>query len=210
MDLKKISLQWLQYHLISFIELVFAFHPFRWRNNTLPIICTPVSAFPTFLFSTVINAIIYLPLVIFIGNYINTNILITELFIISVFGLLFGTIFRAIQGKISYISINNAELKIMSYGFYEKEITLFKRNELAGIVLFKDKFKGTKNFKICIELFEKQQIMLELTMFEKKANKLMKYYCKTLNLKVVNGSKKEILNDGNFTISGSSQTDNKN
>ena len=199
--MKNLSLNWLKYHLLTIPRLIFVFHPFRIKSDRLPIVLIPYGAIPTFLFALVSSLIIYLPLILFIGNAINANIIIPELFIVSAFGIVFGIIFRNIQGKSAcQIQIYRHELVLTFYGFYKEEVEVFSKDKWEGLVLYKEKFRSTKNYKVCLHLDDGRQVMLALTIFRKRANTKLKSLCQILKLKEINPLKRQIINDGNIQL----------
>jgi len=199
--MKYLSLSWLKYHLLTLLQLIIVFHPFRIKSNRLPIVLIPYGAIPTFLFALVSSLLIYLPLVLFIGLAINANILAPELFIVSAFGLIFGTIFRSIQGKsISHIHVYRHELILTFFGFYEKEVEIIRRDKWEGLVLYKEKYRSTKNFKVCLQLDDGRQVMLELTIFGKRAKRKLYSLGKILKLKEINPQQMQIINDGHVHL----------
>ncbi len=198
----KITFSWLVYHLRTFLELIFVFHPFKRIGNNLPMVCIPNGSIGTFLFAVVTSLIIDLPLILFIANIINAGVLIPELFIVSIFGIVFGTIFRNIQARmVSHVHIDEHKLALTYFGFYKKEVTIFERDELKNMVLIKEKYRNTKNYKVCIELVDGRQLMLELTIFKQRAERILNTYRKALHLLVSDPSKKQIINDAHITIS---------
>lgn len=203
--MKNLTSSWLKYHLFSFLNLILVFHPFRIKSERLPMVFTPNGAFHTFLFSLVTSIIIFLPIVLFIGNAINADILVPELFIVTVFGLIFGTIFRSIQGKSAcHIHIFRHEFILTLFGFYKKEIEVFSKSKWEGLVLYKEKFRSTKNYKVCLQLDDGRQVMLVLTIFAKKADKQLKSLCRILGLEEISPIKREIINDGHIHLGNSS------
>ena len=203
--MKNLTSSWLKYHLFSFLNLILVFHPFRIKSERLPMVFTPNGAFHTFLFSIVTSLLIFFPIVLFIGNAINANMLIPELFIVSAFGLVFGTIFRSIQSRSAcHIHIFRHELILTLFGFYKKEIEVFSKNKWEGLVLYKEKFRSTKNYKVCLQLDDGRQVMLILTIFAKKAQKRLNLLCRTLGLKEMSPKQRQIINDGHIHLGNSS------
>ncbi|SMO52871.1 hypothetical protein SAMN06265379_102273 [Saccharicrinis carchari] len=198
---KKISLNWFKYHLVTFLDLIIAFHPFRKIGSRLPLVCIPNGGFITFVFSTVTALIIYVPVILFVVNAINTGILIPEFFIVFIFGVVFGSIFRYIQAEmVSRVDVDQHRLKLTYFGFFKKEVTIFKREELKQMVLIKEKYRNTKNYKVCVELNGGRQIMLELTIFRRRAHRILNKYKEALRLPVSDPSQKNIINDAHVTI----------
>lgn len=199
--MKNLSLSWLKYHLTTLLRLIIIFQPFRIKSNRLPIVLIPYGAIPTFLFALVSSLIILLPLVLFIANAINANILVPELFVVSAFGLIFGTIFRSMQGKsISHIRAYRHEMILTFFGFYKKEEEIFRRDKWEGLVLYKEKYRSTKNYKVCLQLDDGRQVMLELTIFRKRAERQLTSLCQILGLKEMEPMQRQIINDGHVQV----------
>ena len=200
----RITFRWINYHMTSFLKLILVFHPFRFNKGTFPIILIPFGNWGTFIFSCVSALIIFLPIVIMIGNLINVQIFIPELLIVTAFGLIFGTIFRSIQDRSTgRVQIDRNKLVLELYGFWEKEVHVFSRNSWLGLVFFEEKFGSTKNFKICLQMKDGRQVMLVLTIFKRKGEKALKKYAQLLALNVVESQSKDIINNGNFQLGSS-------
>ncbi|MGQ1787587.1 MULTISPECIES: hypothetical protein [unclassified Saccharicrinis] len=198
---KLISLRWFKYHLGTFLDLIVVFHPFRRIGTKVPLVCIPNNLLSTFVFAMVSSLIIYVPVILFVANYANAGLIIPEFFIVTIFGVIFGTIFRSIQSNmVSVIQIDRHQLTLTHYGFYKKETTVIKRDQLKTMVLMKEKYRGTKNYKICVETSDGRHVMLKLTIFKKSAENILNTYRNALGLLVSNPSEKQIINDAHFTI----------
>ncbi len=165
----------------------------------LPVTIIPYGGLPTFIFSLIISLIIYLPVVLFLLQAAGTGNPSFELFIVSGFGLIFGTIFRSIQGQsISRIIVDWDELELTFFRFEGMEVESFPRANWEGLSIFKDNVRGTNNFKVCLILNDGRQVMLEHSIFKKRAEKMLKIYTQILGLKEIQPPEKQIVNDGNF------------
>lgn len=202
MQKKKLSLSWLFYYLLSFIEMAIVFCPFRLRVRLIPATFRPVAPIASFLFPFVISLLIYAPVVFFVLILINTGLASTELFIVSGFGLVFGTIFRIIQHQSACIIRYDGDiLSYKTYGFYEKSREEIPKSHLLGLRRFQTKSRNTKNYKVCIELQDERIILLKVTIFEKKSIRLLEKYCSLFNLKEIKTSRTtEPINDYNINI----------
>ncbi|WP_420317334.1 hypothetical protein [Ekhidna sp.] len=193
---------WLVYHLTSFIRLPLVFHPFPRSNRSIPMVIIPSAGLISFIFLLVSALLIYAPLILIFLNALVSDILVPELLIVSLFGLIIGTIFRYIQGSTSsVVRIDPRTLTLIFYRLKGKVEQVFDLNDAIGLVHYREKYRGTKNHKICIAFEDGHQVLLKLTIFEKKARKLLSSFEEVLNLKEMNPPKRSILNDGQVTLS---------
>jgi len=201
LGLQKMTTQWFGYHLKTFPELIWVFNPFKTIGKSIPGFFIPHGRVMIFLFSLFSTCMIYIPVFSLLIVFIVKKVLIPELFIVSIFGFAFGTIFRSVQAEdTSVVFVDRSELKIIIYGFFAKKIYPFRINKLVGIILYKNKYRSTKNYKICVQLDDGRQVLLKLTIFHKKAIRYLNNYHELLGLSVIEPPKRRIINDNRISL----------
>jgi hypothetical protein len=200
---KKITPGWLYYHLRTFVEQVVVFHPFR-IPSVYPLRFYPGGRITTFIFGLFCSVLIYLPLIFFFLAGVANGVWMPEAFIITIFGIAFGTIYRSIQDdSCTYLIFDNQNLDFVTYGFYEKTIERIEHSQFSGLTLLKSNVRGTKNYKICLVLNDGRILLLRLNLFEQKTKKQMDAFSQAFRTSILQNVSGMPINDHNFSWGGS-------
>ena len=184
--LKKLfTLQWLAYHIITLFDFAFRLNPIRVNANRLPLILIPGGSLLSSIFSLTSILLIFLPVIVNTAFFLNDQQFVYELLFISLFGLFFSIVFRSVQQEMmTLIVYHRRQLRLTDYGFFEKKIETIKQQELKELIVINKKYRGTRNYKLCVVLSDGRIVLLKLTTNFKKIEKAKALYMQFMQLKV--------------------------
>lgn len=198
---KRFSLvAWFFYNLRVISTQFLIYYPLR-STMQIPAKFTPTAGWAMFVFGFVILLITYLPVFFFLIIYMNTGKPPYGLLIATAFGVFFGTWTRFVVGNMmNYVIVDRRTVTYVVLGFKQMKEEIFDRNDLLGLVMIKRKYKGTKNFKICLQFGDGRLLMIYLTTFSNKAEKRLTQYQQLLNLELsTTFNSKLLINESNIS-----------
>jgi hypothetical protein len=193
--LRILSFGWFTYFLRSNFTVFLKSLPFVGSATTF----RPVGWLGPFIFTSVVQLLIYLPLLLIIGIYINVQIFQPGFLVVTGFGIIFGTIFRSIiNTSLTYLEYDGFKLKFEVFGLYEKTEESISSENLEGITHFESIVTGTHNYKICFLTKDGRLLLAHVTPWKYIFKKRLKKIVDSVQLPIVEYPGGEPINDMNI------------
>jgi hypothetical protein len=165
-----LNLSWWGYFLHS--NLMVLWRALLKRNECI-MTFRSASRVGSFVFSFFINLLIYLPLVGFIGTFINIQRLAPGFLVVTAFGLAFGVFFRhLINESLTYISFDGQFWHYECFGFSQKAYEKISQSEIKGVMLYEHKNIDRYNYKVALRLQDGRIILLYVSQLQRWSKKV--------------------------------------